>query len=192
SSDWPYLPSMLPARESGEARDARPARFFTPASPRVSISSPARFSRRARLASWRSRMRKVLPYLGASLSALALAWSAPAKAQQDAFKDLDRNHWAYEAVNDLAQKGILIGYPNGYFYGKRTLTRYEFAVALERMLNKLPQILPPGPPGPVNITREEFDELRRLVNEFRNELTALGTDVRALRARLDQLAADVA
>jgi hypothetical protein len=149
-------------------------------------------------------MRKALPYWGASLSAIAMALSVPALAQNpEPFKDLDPHHWAYDAVNDLQQKGILLGYPNGYFQGKRTLTRYEFAVALERLLNKIPagppgpagpagEVGPAGPAGPPGITPEEIAELRRLMDEFRNELTALGTDVRAMRARLDQLAADVA
>jgi hypothetical protein len=79
-------------------------------------------------------MRKVLPLVGASLSAFALAWSAPAKAQDQAFKDLDPQHWAYQAVTDLQSKGILLGYPNGYFYGKRTLTRYEFAIAIQPLV----------------------------------------------------------
>jgi hypothetical protein len=148
-------------------------------------------------------MRKVLPYLGAALSTLAMAWSRPAVAQEP-FKDLDPNHWAYQAVKDLQEKGIVIGYPNGYFAGKRTLTRYEFAVAIQRLLNKIgtgtqgPQgekgepgpAGPQGPPG--EIPAEQLAEIRRLLDEFKNELAALGTDVRAARSRIDALAADVA
>jgi len=148
-------------------------------------------------------MRKVLPYLGAAFSALTMAWSVPVNAQEP-FKDLDPNHWAYQAVKDLQEKGILIGYPNGYFAGKRTLTRYEFAVAIRRLLDKLPppgqgppgpqgEVGPQGPPGPgSSVTPEEIAEIRRLLDEFKNELAALGTDVRNVRSRLDALAADVA
>ena len=33
--------------------------------------------------------------------------------------DVDPNHWAYAAVNDLAAKGLIKGYPpSGYFFGK--------------------------------------------------------------------------
>jgi hypothetical protein len=154
-------------------------------------------------------MRKALPFLGASLSALGLVWAMPALAQDQAaqpFKDLDPKHWAYEAVTDLQSKGILLGYPNGYFQGKRTLTRYEFAIAIERLLTKFPagpkgDTGATGPPGdkgdqgiqgPPGITPDEIAEIRHLLDEFHNELTALGTDVRGIRSRLDALAADVA
>jgi hypothetical protein len=122
------------------------------------------------------------------------------------FKDLDRNHWAYEAVESLRSKGIVIGYPDGYFRGKRTLTRYEFAVALDRALRR---IMPggqgpqgergpageagaPGPQGPPGVTPEELATLRRLIQEFRDELAALGNNIRAINDRLDRLARDVA
>lgn len=142
-----------------------------------------------------------MPYLGAALSALVMAWSSPALAQ-DQFKDLDPKHWAYEAVTDLQQKGILVGYPNGYFQGKRTLTRYEFAIALKRALDKVQAMTGPagpqgpageaGPAGPPGMTPEEVANLRRLTDEFRNELTALGANVRDINNRLDALAKDVA
>lgn len=156
-------------------------------------------------------MRKVLPYLGAALSTLVIAWSTPAVAQNQ-FKDLDPNHWAYSAVNELQQKGILLGYPDGYFRGKRTLTRYEFAVALDRLLKNLPPPGqgPKGDTGPAGadgapgaqgekgekgdpgISPEELANLKRLAEEFRNELTSLGTDLKAVKSRLDALSNDVA
>jgi hypothetical protein len=151
-----------------------------------------------------TKLRKVLPYLGASLSALAMAMSTPALAQ-DQFKDLDPKHWAYEAVTELQQKGILLGYPDGYFRGKRTLTRYEFAIALKRALDKI-QATPgaqgpagpagaqgePGPAGPPGMTPEEVANLRRLTDEFRNELTSLGANIREINNRLDAMAKDIA
>lgn len=156
-------------------------------------------------------MRKALPYLGAALSALALAWSNPVNAQ-DAFKDLDQNHWAYQAVDSLQKDGILEGYPDGYFRGKRTLTRYEFAVALKRALDKVKAgdgkqgppgetgpagspgpAGPPGPEGPRGAgTEEDLNNLKRLAQEFRNELTSLGANVRDIMNRLDALSKDVA
>src|ERR1044071_4956103 len=98
-------------------------------------------------------MRKVLTFLGA---ALCLAWVMPAGAQNapDMFKDQDPNHWAYAATESLRSKGIVIGYPDGYFRGKRTLTRYEFAVALDRALKTIKPVEgqkgetgPKGEPG---------------------------------------------
>src|SRR5690349_9586356 len=84
-----------------------------------------------------SNMRKVLTFLSASL---CLAWVAPARAQQapDKFPDVPEDHWAYKAIDSLRAKGILIGYPDGQYRGKRTMSRYEFAVAIDRALKSLP------------------------------------------------------
>lgn len=151
-------------------------------------------------------MRKMLPYLGASLTLLAATWATSAKAQdQNTFKDVPTTHWAYQAVTDLQQKGIITGYPDGYFRGKRTLTRYEFAIALDRALNKIastpgeagppgPQgdAGPAGPPGPPGVTPEELQELQQLTQEFKNDLAQLGANVKDIQNRLDQLAREVA
>jgi hypothetical protein len=93
------------------------------------------------------KLRKALLYVSAPLAVLAMAWSTPAVAQQDPFKDLDKNHWAYQAVIDLQAKGILLGYPGDYFKGKRTLTRYEFAIAIDRLLKSINTA--GGPQGPL-------------------------------------------
>ncbi len=96
-------------------------------------------------------MRKALPFLGASLSVLAISMAAPSQAQNaKLFQDVPQSHWAYDAVTDLQNRGILLGYPDGYFRGKRPLTRYEFAVALQRALAKVqgPGAVPPAPPAP--------------------------------------------
>lgn len=45
------------------------------------------------------------------LGFLLLAGPAIARAQQEGFIDVPKDHWAYEAVTDLKMKGILIGYP---------------------------------------------------------------------------------
>ncbi len=56
------------------------------------------------------------------------------------------DHWAYDAVQQLMDMGIIIGYPDGCFRGDRALTRYEFAMALTRLLDAADQFQ--GPPGP--------------------------------------------
>jgi len=140
----------------------------------------------------------------------------PASAQNapDMFKDLDTSHWAYQATENLRSKNIVIGYPDGYFRGKRTLTRYEFAVALDRALKSLPapgtgpegkqgpmgergpagETGPAGergPQGPPGMTPEEVDQFRRLLNEFKNELTSFGNNIAAVNRRLDAMAKDI-
>lgn len=146
-----------------------------------------------------TNMRKVLPALFASASMLAAAWSSPVRAQDNPFKDVPTDHWAYQAVTDLQQKGILLGYPDGYFRGNRTLTRYEFAVALERLLKNLPDTAgpagPQGPAGPTGdsgpagpgFTPDEIAELQKLTSEFDPDMQELGTNVKALQRRLNNL-----
>ena len=70
---------------------------------------------------------------------------APAQAQAAAeYPDVPRGHWAYEAINKLSQAGILEGMPDGTYMGNKAMTRYEFAVAIARLLQKIPAPQPPG------------------------------------------------
>jgi len=69
----------------------------------------------------------------AASSALNVAIMPAAFAQDQAaapasFPDVPQNHWAYQAVTDLASKGYVKGYPEGVFLGQRVMTRYEFAL----------------------------------------------------------------
>jgi hypothetical protein len=53
--------------------------------------------------------RERTPWLLLAGAALAVSLSQPARAQ-GYFKDVPPNHWAYNAVNELAALGILQGY----------------------------------------------------------------------------------
>src|SRR5439155_723512 len=142
--------------------------------------------------------------------AFALACLVPVTScAQAPFVDAEKDHWAFEAMDNLQKKGILVGYPDGHFRGKRTMTRNEFAVALDRALKNLPAN-PAGPPGamgpagaagergpagemgPAGMRPKELDDIRRLVGEFRNELASLGNNAQAINRRLDALAKDIA
>ena len=65
--------------------------------------------------------------------------AAPVLAQDGPFKDVPNDHWAYQAIDKLAQMKVIIGDPDGLYKGKRTLTRYEMAVMLARLLDMLDQ-----------------------------------------------------
>lgn len=145
-------------------------------------------------------MRRVGLVVGA-LVFLALAL-APAFAAQQPFADVPQDHWAYDAIARLAQNGVIEGYPDGTFKGKRTMTRYEFAVAIARIMDQLQpsgqgakgergETGPPGPPGPPGpgITAEQQALLERLANEFAPELRALRADLEALTNRVAALEA---
>ena len=76
--------------------------------------------------------------------------------QTNMFPDVPANHWAYEAVNDMAKRGLVIGYEDGQFKGDRTMTRYEFAMIVEHAIQKAKEL------------NTSIDG--RLVDEFKPEL----------------------
>lgn len=137
-------------------------------------------------------MRKVALAIAA---VLVLSVVAPAFSQP--FADVPTDHWAFDAIAELAAKGIVEGYPDGTFKGDRAMTRYEMAMVVARLLARVEaiKIPPPAPPvkiPPPAVTAADIATLRRLVNEFRAELAALGVrvtaveeELAALRARLD-------
>jgi len=141
-------------------------------------------------------MRRVGFMLGAfMLLALALT---PAIAAQP-FSDVPQDHWAYNAVEKLASAGLMEGYPDGAYKGKSTMTRYEFAVAIARLMDRVEQLGgvpgpagPAGPPGPASaggLTPEQQALLDRLAKEFAPELKALRSDLDALTKRVEELEA---
>lgn len=138
------------------------------------------------------RVKKVIVML------LLVACSLAAGAQVP--QDVPRDHWAYEAVRDLADQGYVLGYPDGSFLGSRTMTRYEFATVIKRILDdmqmriqaagdKTPTTTPAPvvttPPAGSGVGQADLDKLSRLVDEFKVELTVIGT-------RLDKVEAEVA
>ncbi|MDQ2732893.1 MAG: S-layer homology domain-containing protein, partial [Armatimonadota bacterium] len=77
-------------------------------------------------------MKKVV---GVAAGALAIvATTTPVFAQQNPFPDVPADHWAAQAVKVLQNRGIVIGYPDGTYGGPRAMTRYEFAMAISRLI----------------------------------------------------------
>ena len=60
----------------------------------------------------------------------------PDPVKMKLFPDIAKNHWAYEAVEELTKQGLLEGYPDGTFGGDRMMTRYEFAEIVYRAMQK--------------------------------------------------------
>ncbi|MDI9392769.1 MAG: S-layer homology domain-containing protein, partial [Synergistota bacterium] len=70
----------------------------------------------------------------ALVAVLALiCFAAPAFAANP-FMDVPMNHWAYDAVSQLASRGVVSGYPDGAFKGEWKATRYEMASVVARAL----------------------------------------------------------
>jgi hypothetical protein len=154
------------------------------------------------------------PALVAPIVAPSLAPTASAQAPAE-YPDVPLDHWAYNAINKLSAAGVLEGYPNGQYQGNRAMTRYEFAVAIARLLQNLPTGGGPagpkgdtgaaGPAGPKGdtgatgpagtvpnisnlVTKQELaDAIDALRKEFRPELEALGVRIDGLDARVTAL-----
>ncbi len=148
---------------------------------------------------------------------LSLMLVAPAMAQP--FADVPTDHWAYDAIAELAAKGLIEGYPDGAFRGDRAMTRYEMAMVVARLLARIEAIkIPPLPPDLVRrgdlapITKDiaaaraaataesaaldkkftaSIATINRLIAEFRAELAALGVRVTAVEEELAALKARV-
>jgi len=145
-------------------------------------------------------MKKSLVLLAAAgLAFIGLPTVSHAQAASGPFADVPTDHWAYASVDTLQKAGIVIGYPDGTYGGRRPMTRYEFAVAIARLLN---QMNPGVKPGDLATLRSDLENqiqgntaaiqaLQQLVNGFGPELTRLGVDVAAADARLDALEARV-
>jgi len=145
----------------------------------------------------------------AGASMLVLGCPAISLAQGTAasgpFADVPADHWAYQSVDTLQKAGIVIGYPDGTYGGKRAMTRYEFAVAIARLM---PLVQGAGTgnyatkddlaaarqdlENKLQANSDAIDALRKLVDEFQPELQKLGQDVAAVKDRLDALEARVA
>jgi S-layer homology domain len=122
-------------------------------------------------------------------AALMGALASPAFAQP--FSDVPSNHWAYDAIAELAAKGLVEGYPDGTFQGDRAMTRYEMAMVVARLLARVESIQIPAPPPAPQVTAEDVATIQRLINEFRAELDALGVRVTAIEEELNAIKAQL-
>lgn len=105
---------------------------------------------------------------------LVLAFALPVLANP--FVDVPLNHWAYDSVQSLAAKGVIVGYPDGTFGGGKSLTRYEFAEATAKALAYVE--------GMDFASAEDVAILEKLAIEFADELASLGVTVADLEASL--------
>ena len=116
-------------------------------------------------------MKKILAI--AAVAALTAGVSAYAA---NPFSDVSPDDWAYQAVSDLSDQGVVEGYPDGTFKGERNMTRYELAqviahlVALEDQLNA-----------------EQKATLDKLAGEYADELANLGVRVSNLEKKVGNI-----
>lgn len=100
------------------------------------------------------------------------------------YKDVQPSDWAYQALTSLTERyGCISGYPDGTFRGQRTLTRYEFAAALNLCLDRVNELIATSTSGLA--TQEDLGILQRLQEDFSAELATL-------RGRVDKVEAKTA
>lgn len=103
------------------------------------------------------------------------ATSAPVFAQ---VTDVPSDHWAYQAVVSLVNRGFLATYEDGSFQGTNPVDRYTFAITIARMLDEIET-------GRVVGTQSDADILRTLTTEFSNELVQFYADQEQINQLLE-------
>jgi len=111
-----------------------------------------------------------------------VAFATPVFAAANPFMDVPMNHWAYDAIGQLAARGVLSGYPNGAYKGNQPMTRYEVASAVARALAVVDM---------TKASKQDVEMLKKLVVEFKDELDALGVKVDQLDSRVAMLESGV-
>jgi predicted nucleic acid-binding Zn-ribbon protein len=98
------------------------------------------------------------------------------------FSDVPAGHWAKEAVESLAAKGIIVGFPDGTFRGNEPITRYQAALIIYRLLQQIEEELKAKGEAPTleALTPEDLEALKNAIQELAAELAALGVRVSAL------------
>ena len=95
-------------------------------------------------------------------------------------RDIQPTDWAYQALKSLVERyGCIVGYPDRTFRGDRALSRWEFAAGLNACLNTMERLLQEN----VAVLRTDLDKIKRLTEEFKQELTSLGVRVDNLEQR---------
>lgn len=106
------------------------------------------------------------------------------------FTDVPTDHWAYEAIDKLQSEGFVEGYPDGTFKGDRTFTRYEMAMVVARLWDRLESLTSKQPVGnwATEADLEEYKDLvDNLMREFEGEISKLKGDVNKAHSRLDDV-----
>ena len=132
-------------------------------------------------------MRKLNKFVLALLFASAITGVHAAADKSKLYSDVPTNHWAYKAVEDLTQKGLIVGMPNGTFKGNKPLTRYSFAVVVSRMLERYSELTENGN----FVSQKDLKTLEDLVSEFVTEIESISEDIKTIKSDVSDLKIDV-
>ena len=94
------------------------------------------------------------------------------------FSDVTPDSWAYQSVAQLANAGVINGYPDGTFKGQNNITRYEMAQMVAKAMANQDRA-----------NAEQQAMINRLADEFSSELNNLGVRVANLEDRVGNIKA---
>jgi len=112
--------------------------------------------------------------VSALTAALVVGAASTTFAATNPFADVPADHWAYDAVSQLAADGVIDGYGDGTFKGDRSITRYEMAQMVAKAMAK----------NPSGADKALVD---KLAAEFSEELSTLGVRVANLERNADKV-----
>lgn len=105
--------------------------------------------------------------------------AVPSAGMAAEIKDVPKDHWAYQAVKALVDKGYLAVYGDGTFQGGKPVDRYTLAVVIAKILREIET-------GKVGATPEDVELLRKLSGEFREELVQTANELGIFKKSLDE------
>ena len=113
--------------------------------------------------------------VAALAAALTVGAASTTFAAANPFSDVPRDHWAYDAVTQLAADGVVEGYGDGTYRGDRNITRFEMAQMVAKAMAK------------ENVPVSDKALIDRLAAEFADELNNLGVRVSNLEKHADMV-----
>lgn len=115
--------------------------------------------------------------VSAVLAATIMGTASVTMAAENMFSDVPLDHWAYDAVNKLAEDGIIDGYGDTNFGGDKPITRYEMAQLVEKAMQNQENARAVDKAA-IEKLQKEFD------SELKGEVQSLRKDVDDLKSRM--------
>ncbi len=135
-------------------------------------------------------MRQHLKWWAATAALLMAASPGMAIQRDNPFSDVPKSHWAYSAVKDAVESGIIQGY-DGKFLGNKSLTRYQMAKIVQNLMRRMSGKKVGDFVGGGSVTEQDLRNLEALTIEFADELALLNVKVSTLEDNVAGLKHDV-
>ncbi len=81
----------------------------------------------------------VLMTLSFTIGAIAPFVNASPSLAQTTFSDVPSNYWAAQFIQQLSQRGVIAGFPDGRFRPEEAVTRAQFAAMINNAFQRSPQ-----------------------------------------------------